>query len=74
VEILIDDHASPVAAPVWDLYAAALRRYRPVPTLIEWDANLPPLDTLLAEMRHAQAIAERADLENADAVRSRPAA
>jgi len=54
VDILIDDHGSKVAAPVWELYAAALRRFGPVPTLIEWDGNLPNLEILLEEAQHAQ--------------------
>src|SRR5207244_2724900 len=36
VDILIDDHGSRVAQPVWELYAAALRRLGLMPTLIEW--------------------------------------
>jgi len=47
--ILIDDHGSPVAAPVWDLYERALERFGPVPTLIEWDMDIPELAVLLAE-------------------------
>jgi uncharacterized protein len=58
VDILIDDHGSRVAEPVWDLHAAALRRFGPVPTLIEWDTNLPALEILLDEVRHAQKLAE----------------
>lgn len=58
VDILIDDHGSRVAKPVWELYAAALRRVGPVPTLIEWDTNLPALEILLDEARHAQELAE----------------
>ena len=58
VDILIDDHGSRVAKPVWELYAAALRRVGPVPTLIEWDTNLPALEILLDEARHAQDLAE----------------
>ena len=55
--ILIDDHGCRVAPPVWELYAAALKRFGPVPTLIEWDTNLPALDVLLDEARHAQELA-----------------
>jgi len=58
VDILIDDHGSRVAKPVWDLHAAALRRIGPVPTLIEWDTNLPALEVLLDEARHAQELAD----------------
>jgi len=54
VGILIDDHGARVAEPVWGLYAAALRRFGPVPTLIEWDTNLPTLEVLLNEARHAE--------------------
>lgn len=57
VDILIDDHGSRVAQPVWELYAAALRRFGPVPTLIEWDTNLPALDVLLDEAHHAEDLA-----------------
>jgi uncharacterized protein (UPF0276 family) len=57
VDILIDDHGSRVASKVWDIYAAALRRFGPTPTLVEWDTNLPPLDVLLSEARHADEVA-----------------
>src|ERR1700751_3964608 len=57
VNILIDDHGSRVAEPVWALYAAALRRFGPVPTLIEWDTNLPALEVLLDEAHHAEDLA-----------------
>lgn len=57
VDILIDDHGSRVAEPVWALYAEALRRLGPVPTLIEWDANLPALEVLLDEAWHARELA-----------------
>jgi uncharacterized protein (UPF0276 family) len=58
VDILIDNHGSRVAEPVWDLHAAALRRFGRVPTLIEWDTNLPALEILLDEVRHAKNLAE----------------
>jgi len=58
VNILIDDHGSRVAKPVWELYAAAVRRFGPVPTLIEWDTNLPALDVLLDEAHHAGELAD----------------
>ena len=52
---LIDTHGDRVAEPVWALYDAALERFGPVPTLIEWDTDVPPLATLLAEARRAEA-------------------
>jgi uncharacterized protein (UPF0276 family) len=54
--ILIDDHGSTVAKPVWDLYAHALDRFGPRPTLIEWDSRLPTLAVLLGEARFADRI------------------
>jgi hypothetical protein len=56
-ERLLDDHGSPVPDPVWALYAAVVARIGPVPTLIEWDTNVPPLERVLDEARHASAIA-----------------
>jgi len=58
INILIDDHGSRVAKPVWNLHAAALQRFGPVPALIEWDTNLPALEILLDEARHAQELAD----------------
>jgi uncharacterized protein (UPF0276 family) len=51
--LCIDDHASRVSAEVWALYQEALALFGPVPTLIEWDNNLPALDVLLQEARRA---------------------
>jgi uncharacterized protein (UPF0276 family) len=56
----IDDHGSRVAPEVWTLYAQALACFGPVPTLIEWDTNMPPLDVLLDEAAHAAALIEEA--------------
>lgn len=57
-EILIDTHSAPVADAVWTLYAAALERFGAVPTLVEWDADLPPLPALVAEAGKARAMME----------------
>jgi len=54
--ILIDDHGSSVCEAVWDLFALAVARFGPVPTLIEWDANIPELSVLLAEADKAQQV------------------
>ncbi len=53
--LLIDDHGATVAPPVWALYAEALARCGPVPTLVEWDTAVPDLPVLLAEAAQAQA-------------------
>ena len=54
--MLIDSHSEPVCADVWSLYAVALRRFGALPTLIEWDSDLPPLDVLLGEAAKADAM------------------
>jgi uncharacterized protein (UPF0276 family) len=54
-ELLIDHHGDRVAIEVWDLYEAALERFGPVPTLIEWDTDIPPLEVLLEEAAKAAA-------------------
>jgi uncharacterized protein (UPF0276 family) len=52
-EIRIDTHSAPVCEAVWSLYSAALERFGSVPTLIEWDSEIPPLDVLVAEAQKA---------------------
>jgi uncharacterized protein (UPF0276 family) len=56
---LHDTHDHPVADEVWDLYAAAVRRFGRVSTLIEWDDRIPPFAELSAEALHARQIFER---------------
>jgi uncharacterized protein (UPF0276 family) len=58
-ELLIDTHGTPVCDAVWDLYRTALRRFGEVPTLIEWDTDIPALEVLLAEAAKADSL--RAD-------------
>lgn len=53
--LLIDTHAAPVSPEVWSLFAHAVRAIGPRPTLIEWDADIPALDVLLAEAAQAEA-------------------
>jgi uncharacterized protein (UPF0276 family) len=53
VPLLIDSHSRRVDAAVWDLYAEAIELFGPVPTLIEWDQDIPELEVLLAEAAHA---------------------
>ena len=54
--LLIDTHGAPVADAVWSLYARAVQGAGSVPTLIEWDNDIPPLDTLLGEAARAEAV------------------
>jgi uncharacterized protein (UPF0276 family) len=59
-KVIVDTHSRPIASAAWDLYGYVLRRIGPKPTLIEWDNDIPPLSTLLAEAARADAIAETA--------------
>ena len=54
--LLIDTHDRRVDAEVWALYARAIGRAGPIPTLIEWDADLPPFAVLLEEAATVDAI------------------
>ncbi|MEB0136144.1 DUF692 family protein [Actimicrobium sp. CCC2.4] len=55
-DAVIDHHGDRVAAPVWALYRAALQRFGPIATLIEWDTDIPDITVLLDEARRAQDI------------------
>jgi uncharacterized protein (UPF0276 family) len=59
-DYLIDTHDYPVPDPVWALYADAVRRFGAVSTMIERDANIPPLGELQAELAAARGIAAAA--------------
>lgn len=54
--LLIDAHGAPVADPVWALYESVVARTGPLPTLIEWDNDVPDWPVLAAEARAAGAI------------------
>ena len=65
--ILIDTHNQHVKGDVWDLYEHAVQKVGVVPTLIEWDQDLPTLETLVGEADKARAIIakHKEDLPNA---------
>jgi uncharacterized protein (UPF0276 family) len=54
--LLIDTHDRPVEAAVWYLFALAVRLIGPVPTLIEWDTQVPAWSTLAREAERAETI------------------
>jgi uncharacterized protein (UPF0276 family) len=65
--VLIDDHGSRVAEAVWNLYGHALARFGPVPTLVEWDTDVPALAVLLEEAARAGVMLGAAEREGGDA-------
>lgn len=57
---LLDTHGRPLVDPVWALYEEALARVGPVPTLLEWDTDIPALDRVLDEADRARVLWQRA--------------
>lgn len=57
--LLIDSHDGPVADAVWQLYERVIARQGPIPTLIEWDSNIPEWPVLRSEALAAEAILAR---------------
>ncbi len=60
-KVLIDAHGSPVSDPVWTLYTEVIARTGPVPTLVEWDNDVPSWEVLKREARLAQAVLDAAE-------------
>jgi uncharacterized protein len=65
--LLIDSHDAPVVDDVWELYEFVLSSVGAIPTLIEWDSNLPEWPILKAEATAAQAILDRRARGQSDA-------
>lgn len=59
-DILIDSHNRPVVPAVWDLYREAITLLGRKPTIIEWDTDLPALDSLYSEACRAETILKEA--------------
>lgn len=55
----IDDHGSRVGEPVWSLFAHFMEHSEAIPTLVEWDSNVPSLCVLLEEAEKVNAILEQ---------------
>jgi uncharacterized protein len=53
---LLDDHGSPVADVVWDYFARVQARCPGAPVIVEWDGDVPPLSTVVAEAEKAARI------------------
>ena len=59
-DFLLDTHGARVQEPVWSLYQQALDLLGPVPTLIEWDTNIPAFEVLMSEQARAATYMEQA--------------
>src|ERR1700684_3596536 len=51
---ILDTHDHPVIDPVWELYARAIERCGPTPTLLEWDDHIPSFEEVHAEAKKAE--------------------
>lgn len=58
-DYILDAHNNPVAEPVWNIYENLIKSVPNVPTLIEWDNDIPPLQTLIEESKKADIIANK---------------
>lgn len=54
--LLIDSHGAPVSNPVWTLFAEVIERMGPLPTLVEWDNDVPEWSVLAQEAARADRI------------------
>jgi len=55
-QLLIDTHGTPVVSPVWSLLEHYYELHGIVPTVLERDFNIPPLDHLLTEVEAIHAL------------------
>lgn len=67
-DIVIDTHDHPVRDEVWNLYASVLPLIPSVSSMVEWDANIPPLDRVEQELMKAKMIREKVTGSMADRV------
>jgi len=58
-QIRIDTHNQLICEEVWDLYQFAISRLGNIPTLIEWDTDLPEFSVLLQEANQAQTLMDQ---------------
>ena len=49
-DLIVDTHGADVIDPVWDLLEKTYERFGVIPTLLERDFNIPPMNELLVEV------------------------
>lgn len=67
-QVLIDNHGGPVAPEVWAIYQDLLTASGPLPSLIEWDTNVPEWSVLQEECAKAEVILSRSSLPSKECV------
>ena len=63
-DFILDAHNNPVAEPVWQIYEKLIQQIPDVPTLIEWDNDIPSLQRIMDEAEKAEVIANKYRDEN----------
>ena len=58
-ELAIDDHSQAVSPECWELYGYAIKKLGAIPTLIEWDNNIPSWGELLNQTEKARRISSQ---------------
>lgn len=61
-DFLFDTHSKPVYPEVWELYKYVLSKRKNIPTLIEWDDDIPAFPTLKDEAMKAKQIFQELSL------------
>jgi uncharacterized protein (UPF0276 family) len=69
-DLIVDTHGAEVIPSVWDLLDKAYETFGVFPTLLERDFNIPPVEELLAEVRHVGEIQHKWQI-HADASENR---
>ncbi len=57
-DVLVDTHDAPVPDSVWSIYKKAREYFPGIPSVVEWDGNIPEFDVLLAESEKARSFAQ----------------
>ncbi len=58
-DLVVDTHGAEVIPSVWDLLDKAYETFGVFPTLLERDFNIPPVDELMAEVKHIAEIQQK---------------
>ena len=59
IDLLIDTHSKTISDEVWALFLSVIQKAGKIPSVLEWDQDLPPLPILLEETQKISAVLER---------------
>ncbi len=58
-DFLFDTHSQPVHSPVWELFKKVMSKNSSLPSMIEWDEEIPPFERLESEANKAHEVATK---------------